>query len=77
MVGTSGRSDDLARLAVGAGTWSLYLDLATRDPDWVAADADAVSIPEPGLALGLLSGAAMLGWMERRRRPASPTGPRA
>jgi hypothetical protein len=35
-------------------TWSLAYDGSAADPDWAAADVDA--LPEPGLALGLAAG---------------------
>jgi hypothetical protein len=59
--------DDLARYSPGSGTWSLYLDLATRDTDWIAADADAVSVPEPGGGLGLVCGVVLILALGRRK----------
>jgi hypothetical protein len=59
--------DDLTRFSPGSGVWSLYLDLATRDTDWIAADADAVSLPEPGGALGLACGIGFLIVLGRHR----------
>ncbi len=49
-----------------AVTWTMFADASLSDPvDWPA--ADLVALPEPGFASSLLSGAAALAWLSRRR----------
>lgn len=36
--------------------WSLYLATTSLDPDWAAADVDALMVPEPGFGLMLFVG---------------------
>jgi hypothetical protein len=65
--------DDEDVLAFDTSTlsYSMHFDASLSDPaDWPA--ADLVALPEPGDSLALLSGVALLAWLERarRRRPA-------
>ncbi|MFK7898569.1 MAG: hypothetical protein AB8G23_22235 [Myxococcota bacterium] len=54
------QDEDLLRYV--GGTWSLELDASSLDADWAAADLDAVQVPEPAFAMGLLLGCMLLGW---------------
>jgi hypothetical protein len=52
--------------------WSLAYDGSAQDADWVAADLDAVAVPEPAATPGVLAGIAGLAalgrWRSSRRR---------
>jgi len=52
--------EDILEYDANLGTWSLLFDGSAQDPDWAAADVDAIAVPEPGLALMLVTGAAGL-----------------
>ncbi len=47
--------------------WLLAYDASAQAPDWVAADADAIALPEPSATLGLSAGVAGLAALRRRR----------
>ncbi len=66
-------------------SWSLEYDASASDSDWLAADLNAVVVPEPGLAGLLLAGSALLTglrwnrqsqreWRAARERHASRKG---
>lgn len=59
--------EDVIAFEVGTATWSLLVDASDQDADWIAADADAVSVPEPAFALLLGAGLAGLAVIGRRR----------
>ena len=43
-------------LRYDGASWSLEVDASTIDGDWLAADLDALVVPEPGLAVAVLAG---------------------
>jgi len=55
-------------LRFDGAVWSLEVDTSTLDADWVAADVDAVAVPEPALALGAALGGLLLAARARPRR---------
>lgn len=59
--------EDVLERDGAAGTWLLAFDGSSVDPDWAAADLDAVALPEPDLLVLLGSGTTGL-WMLRRAR---------
>ena len=50
--------EDVLRYDSGLGTYAMFVDASLGDPDWFS--ADLVALPEPGSALGLPAGAALL-----------------
>ncbi|MFK7896357.1 MAG: hypothetical protein AB8G23_10995 [Myxococcota bacterium] len=46
--------------------WSLEYDASAADPNWIAADLNAVVVPEPGFAGLLVAGAALLVGFRKR-----------
>jgi hypothetical protein len=62
--------DDEDVVEYDGSTWSLAYDGSAQDPDWAAADTDAIALPEPGMLLLLGAGIAQLGLFARlRARP--------
>ena len=55
-------------LRFDGASWSLEIDSSALDSAWAAADLDAVTVPEPGMALGFVAGAVGLMTLRRRRR---------
>ena len=49
-------------------SWSLEYDASASDSDWLAADLNAVVVPEPGFAGLLIAGSALLRGLRRSRR---------
>ena len=60
--------DDEDVLEYDGSAWTLAFDGSTQDPDWAAADLDAVFVPEPAQCVMLVAGALTLGALRRRRR---------
>ena len=48
----------------------MAFDGSVHDPEWVAADVDAIALPEAGELLGLVIGVILLRALARRRRVA-------
>ena len=59
--------EDVVEYDPGGPTWSLAFDGSAEDPDWAAADVDAVALPEPELSLLLVTGIAGLLALGRSR----------
>ena len=61
--------DDDDVLRFDGSSWTLEFDASAANPNWAAADLDAVTVPEPsaGLLL-LLGGAGLAGWASMRER---------
>lgn len=55
-------------LRYDGATWSLELDTSTTDSEWIAADLDAMVVPEPGWMIGLATGALAIVPLRRARR---------
>lgn len=66
--------EDVVVLDHTTGSWSLLVDASDRDGDWGPADADAVSLPEPGFALLLAAGLLGILLIERLRDRSAHTG---
>jgi hypothetical protein len=49
------------------GVWSLEFDASASEPSWIAADLDAVTVPEPRVGTLLIVGFFALGGASRRR----------
>jgi hypothetical protein len=62
--------EDVLEYDPGGPTWSLAYDGSAQDPDWAAADADAIALPEPGLLL--LLGNSILGLLALGRSRVRP-----
>ncbi|MCP4908971.1 MAG: PEP-CTERM sorting domain-containing protein [bacterium] len=60
--------DDEDVVRFDGANWSLEFDASAADPDWAAADLDAVMVPEPSMGGLLLAGASGLVWMRRSPR---------
>ncbi|HPG28098.1 MAG TPA: PEP-CTERM sorting domain-containing protein [Myxococcota bacterium] len=48
--------------------WTLVYDASAADADWLAADLDAVQVPEPGALGALLAGGLWIGLLSTRTR---------
>lgn len=58
--------EDVLLFDPGLVTWTMFADASLSDPiDWPG--ADLVALPEPGAALSLFAGAALLAALSRRR----------
>ncbi len=55
-------------LRYDGAAWTLELDTSTTDGDWVAADLDAMVVPEPGAMIGIALGGLTLAGVRRSRR---------
>ncbi|HPG24555.1 MAG TPA: right-handed parallel beta-helix repeat-containing protein [Myxococcota bacterium] len=67
VLGVTFDDDDVLRLE--GGVLTVEFDGSAAHAAWGAADLDAVLVPEPGVAIGLLMGACALGrWARRRPR---------
>ncbi len=76
--GVSFDDEDVVRLDVDTLSRSLLLDASARDADWGPADADAVSLPEPGFLPLLAAGLVGLALLDRvRMRTVAPERVRA
>lgn len=66
--------DDEDILRYAGSTWSLEVDTSALDFEWRAADLEALMVPEPAAALGLVLGSGSLVAMVRRGRRRSSGG---
>ena len=60
--------DDEDVLEYDGSTWTVLYDGSAQDADWSAADLDAVTLPEPGFALLMVSGLSTLMLLRKHRR---------
>ena len=63
--GITAADEDILRFDGSA--WSLEFDASAADPDWAAADLDAMMVPEPGFALSIGLGLLSVRAFARRR----------
>lgn len=67
--------EDVLRYEPGSGNWTVALDASVSDPDWDAADLDAIHLlPEPGSAAMFAAATGLLALLARRRARARIQG---